>query len=108
MNIKIKIYSTKAGKEPFSEWEEDLDQKVRAIIRNRLDRIGLGNFGDAKMIKGAEGIWELRIDYGPGYRIYFGKKGFTIVLLLMGGEKKSQARDIEKANRYWLDGKESL
>lgn len=106
--IKIIIYSTKTGKEPFSEWEDGLDKKVQAIVKNRLDRLKLGNFGDAKTIKGAEGICELRIDYGPGYRIYFGKKGTTIVLLLVGGEKKSQERDIAKAKRYWLDGKELL
>lgn len=68
----------------------------------------MGNFGDAKMIKGGEGIWELRIDYGPGYRVYFGKQGATIVILLTGGDKKSQNRDIAKAKRYWLDYKDSI
>ena len=103
--IKIVIYCTKTGNEPYSEWEDGLDKKVQAIIKNRLDRIRLGNFGDAKLIKGANGIWELRIDYGPGYRIYFGKKGQDLVLLLVGGEKKSQARDIAKAKQYWMDAK---
>lgn len=106
--IKIVIYSTSTGKEPFSEWEDDLDAKTQAIVKNRLDRLKLGNFGDVKPIKGATGIWELRIDYGPGYRIYFGKKESTVVLLLIGGEKKSQDRDIAKAKKYWLEGKELL
>lgn len=65
----------------------------------------MGNFGDAKIIQNAEGIWELRIDYGPGYRIYFGKDGKTVVILLIGGEKKSQNRDIRKAKQYWLEYK---
>jgi putative addiction module killer protein len=68
----------------------------------------LGNFGDCKLIKGGEGVSELRIDYGPGYRIYFGKDKATIVALLIGGNKGSQTRDIAKAKRYWLDYKESL
>ncbi len=101
--IKIIIYSTNTGKEPYSEWEDGLDKMAVAIVKNRLDRIRLGNFGDAKMIKEGEGIWELRIDFGPGYRIYFGKKGKKIIILLVGGEKRSQSRDIEKAKRYWLD-----
>lgn len=106
--IQIILYSTKTGKEPFSEWEEDLDKKTRAVIITRLERIKLGNFGDAKIIKSGEGIWELRIDYGPGYRIYFGKQGSTLVILLTGGDKRSQTRDIAKAKQYWRDYKESI
>jgi putative addiction module killer protein len=106
--IKIIIYATATGKEPFSDWQDELDKKMRAIVRNRLDRIVLGNFGDAKMIKGGGGIWELRIDHGPGYRIYFGKQGSTVVILLTGGDKKSQNRNITKAKQYWLRSKESL
>ncbi|MDP3889054.1 MAG: type II toxin-antitoxin system RelE/ParE family toxin [bacterium] len=105
--IKIIVYSTKTGKEPFSDWENGLDKNTRAVVIKRLDRIRLGNFGDAKIIKGGNGIWELRIDHGPGYRIYFGKKGSIVVILLMGGEKRSQNRDIAKSKRYWLEYKES-
>ena len=104
--IKILIYSTSSGKEPYSDWEETLDKMTQAIIKNRLDRIRLGNFGDAKRIKNGEGIWELRIKYGPGYRIYFGKKGSSIIILLLGGDKGSQNRDITKAKRYWLEYKD--
>lgn len=106
--VKIILYSTATGKEPFSDWEGGLDKRIRAIVINRLDRIRLGNFGDAKIIKGGNGIWELRIDHGPGYRIYFGKKGSMIVILLTGGDKRSQNRDITKAKRYWLEYKELL
>ncbi len=79
---------------------------MQAIVMNRLDRIRLCNFGDAKRIQGGNGIWELRIDHGPGYRIYFGKEGTMIVVLLTGGNKKRQNRDITKAKQYWLEYKE--
>lgn len=105
--IKIIIYSTDTGKEPYSDWEEGLDKETQAIVKNRLNRVRLANFGNCKMLKDGDGIWELIFDYGPGYRIYFFKKGFTVVILLTGGEKKSQNRDIKKAKQYWLDYEES-
>jgi putative addiction module killer protein len=104
--IKIIIYSTSTHKEPYSDWEDKLDKRTQTIVRNRLGRMSLGNFGDAKIIKGGGSVWELRIDHGPGYRIYFGKKESTIIILLMGGDKQSQSRDIAKAKRYWLEYKE--
>lgn len=103
--VKVIAYSTGAGKEPFDEWIHSLDKTARSIVSGRILRIRDGNFGVCKPIKGFAGIYELVIDYGPGYRIYYGKKGDTIVILLVGGEKKSQIRDIEKAYRYWLDYK---
>lgn len=106
--IKLVIYSTKTNKEPYSQWEDDLDTMTKAVIKSRLERIRLGNFGDAKILKEAGGIWELRIHYASGYRVYFGKDGPTIIVLLLGGDKGSQERDIAKAKRYWLDYKESL
>ena len=106
--IKIVIYSTSTGKEPYSVWENSLDTITQAVIKSRLERIRLGNFGDAKMIKGGGGIWELRIHYGPGYRIYFGKKGRMVIILLTGGDKGSQNRDIAQTKRYWLESKEIL
>ena len=107
-NINITIYKTKTGKAPFNEWEGELDNKTQAIVANRLDRIRLGNFGDCTTIKSGEGVKELRIDFGPGHRIYFGIQGSTIVILLIGGEKKTQTRDIEKAKKYWHDCRENL
>jgi putative addiction module killer protein len=99
------IYTTSTGKEPFNDWIDKLERYTRSIIDTRLKRMRLGNFGDCKLLKGTSGIWELRIDCGPGYRVYFGKDGHTIVVLLLGGSKKSQEQDIEKAQTYWLDHK---
>jgi len=104
--IKILIYQTKNGRAPFSKWKDSLDEKTRAIVRTRIDRVRLGNFGDCKRIKDGNGIWELRISYGAGYRIYFGKRKSTIVVLLTGGDKKSQNRDITQAKQYWLEAEE--
>lgn len=101
--ITIEYYVTDTGKVPFEEWLESLDKPVRAIIRSRLARIMLGNFGDCHPIQGAKGISEIRLDIGPGYRIYYGKQENTIIILLIGGSKRTQARDIEKAKRYWQD-----
>ena len=72
-----------------------------AIVRARLNRIRLGNFGDCKLVGG--GVEELRIDWGPGYRVYFGRQGSLVVVMLCGGDKKSQAKDILKAQRYWRE-----
>ena len=74
---------------------------TRAKIRVRLNRIRLGNFGDCKSVGG--GVSELRIPHGPGYRVYFGRKDNMVVILLYGGDKKTQSRDIELAQTYWDD-----
>lgn len=105
--ITIINYATNTGKEPFLDWLKKLDSGTRAIIRTRLGRVRMGNFGDCKQIKGAKGLWELRIDCGAGYRIYYGKKGVAVMVVLLGGDKGSQERDIEKAMRYWRDYEES-
>lgn len=99
---EIILYTTSTGKKPFSDWLEELDLTTRAIIASRLARIRAGNFGDCKPIQGNAGIWEFRINYGSGYRIYFGKYKATIIILLLGGDKSSQIRDIAKAERYWI------
>lgn len=97
---ELRIYVTEEGREPFSEWLISLrDHSARAKIRVRLDRVSLGNFGDCHGVGG--GVQELRIDYGPGYRVYFGQEGTTIVVLLCGGDKSTQMNDIETAQRYW-------
>ncbi len=96
----LEYYITETGKIPFKEWLESLkDIHVRAKIRIALDRIRLGNFGHAKSI--GEGVHELKINYGPGYRIYYVFTGKTIVLLLLGGDKASQSKDIARAKEYW-------
>lgn len=103
--IQIIAYKTNNYIEPFTKWFLGLDSGTRAIVSTRLKRVSLGNFGDCKILKQASGVWELRINYGAGYRIYFGKEGCTIVVLLIGGDKSSQSRDILKAEQYWLDYK---
>jgi|SRR3990167_1145260 len=103
---EIQIYKTNSGKSPFITWRDKLDTKIRGIVRAKIERVRLGNFGDVKSIKNGNGIYELRIDFGSGYRIYFGKQGRSIIVLLLGGDKRSQRRDIEKAKEYWLDCKD--
>ena len=99
---ELRIYTTEDGREPFTEWLASLrDSRARAKIRVRLDRVSLGNLGDCQSV--GEGVQELRINYGPGYRIYFSQEGATIVLLLCGGDKRSQTQDIETAHAYWKD-----
>jgi putative addiction module killer protein len=96
----LRIYRTVDGRLPFSEWLASLhDERVRVRIRVRLDRVSLGNFGDCRSV--GKGVQELRIYYGPGYRVYFGQLGSTIVLLLCGGDKSTQAVDINLAHDYW-------
>lgn len=102
MPRQIEEYVTSDGRSPFSEWLDGLsDRKARARVRVRLDRLSLGNFGGCRSLGG--GLHELRIDYGPGYRVYFGEIGDRIVLLLTGGTKRSQQRDIGRATGFWAD-----
>ncbi len=84
--------------ETFRKWRIKLkDERIRALIASRLDRLAFGNAGDVRPV--GQGISELRIDHGPGFRIYFQKRGSTIVLLLCGGNKRTQAKDIQTAKR---------
>ncbi|MFN6496128.1 MAG: type II toxin-antitoxin system RelE/ParE family toxin [Nostoc sp. DedQUE01] len=99
---EIRNYLTVDGKNVFDEWLDSLrDRRAKAKIRTRLDRVEDGNLGDCKSV--GEGVCELRIDYGPGYRIYFGQEGITIIILLCGGDKSTQEQDIVKAQEYWKD-----
>lgn len=89
----------------FSDWLGDLrDHKGKALILNRLANAALGNFGDCEVV--GEGVSEMRIHYGPGYRVYFVRQGASVYVLLCGGDKKSQRRDIAKAKRLARDLKE--
>ncbi len=99
---EIRQYTTSEGKIPFDEWLNALrDIRAQVRIEQRLDRLKLGNIGDCKPVD--DGVYELRIDYGGGYRIYFGQIGSVVILLLCGGDKNSQNRDIRKAKDYWQD-----
>ncbi len=96
----LRIYSTSEGRKPFQEWIDSLrDYDARARILVRLDRVRLGSLGDWKSV--GEDVQELRIDIGPGYRVYFGQDAKSIVILLCGGRKATQRRDIADAKRYW-------
>ena len=102
---EIRAYRTSNGREPFTEWLISIhDRNMRNRIERRLDRIRFGNLGDCGSV--GAGVFELRLHFGPGYRVYFGEVDDTIVLLLCGGDKSSQTRDIERAKRYWLSYKE--
>jgi putative addiction module killer protein len=101
----LREYITRSGRNPFGEWLRSItDATTRARIRTRLSRLRLGNFGDARNV--GEGVHELRLDFGPGYRVYYGLVGDTLVLLLGGGDKRFQARDIRDAKRHWQEFKE--
>jgi putative addiction module killer protein len=102
--IELFRYQREDGSEPFSEWLEALRDKVaQARIRLRLRQVQAGNWGDVKPVGG--GVSELRIHVGPGYRVYCGRHGKAIVILLCGGDKNSQAADIRRAEQLWTEWK---
>jgi putative addiction module killer protein len=99
---EIRRYTTAEGRAPFTEWLDALrDRNVRVKIKSRLDRVEQGNLGDFKSV--GQGVFELRINYGPGYRVYFGQVGLTIVVILIAGDKSTQEQDIRQAIEYWTD-----
>jgi len=101
----LRNYATTTGKVPFLEWLNNLkDPTTRLRIRRRLDRLELGNFGDCEPV--GEGVSELRLFFGSGYRIYFAEHDDTIIILLCAGDKKSQVKDIKTAITYWHELKE--
>ncbi len=98
----LKKYITDSGRCPFDEWLAALkDKSTKAIVTNRLLRIMQGNFGLCRGLGG--GLQEMKIDFGPGLRVYFAEDGDTIVVLLCGGDKSTQSKDIEKARQFWTD-----
>ena len=99
---EVEEYIDENGKSPFREWILSLkDTKTRARIRMRVNRLRLGNFGDCRFL--GNGVYELKIDLGPGYRIYLGRESDVILILLCGGDKKNQSKDIVKAKKFWQD-----
>ncbi len=98
----LKHYRLSDGSAPFLDWLSDLkDKVVRLRIAKRLDQIHNGNFGDHQSVGG--GVWELRLHFGPGFRVYYGLDGDEVVLILCGGDKSTQNKDISKAQEYWKD-----
>lgn len=102
---KVETYVTREGKDVFQEWLNGLtDQRARALIDKTIAKVRLGNLGQHKSV--GEGVQEIVLNYGPGYRIYFGEHGKTLVILLLGSTKKRQEKAIELAKRYWKDWNE--
>jgi len=100
--MEIREYVRWDGKVPFTDWFKKIrDRQAREKIHIQIDRLVLGNTGDHKSL--GNGIHELRINYGPGYRVYYGKTGKRIILLLCGGNKASQQQDVNRAKQYWKD-----
>lgn len=100
--MEIRHYLTASGKDTYQQWLDKLkDLKGRVAIQRRIDRLAGGNFGDHRFCR--DGVWELRIDFGPGYRVYYAQERETIVLLLSGGSKRTQSADIKDAVDYWRD-----
>ena len=103
---ELQFYRTSNGHEPFAEWFNTIrDTQTRTRIQRRLVRLEAGNFGDYHVI--GNGVFELRLHFGAGYRIYFSKPDNIRVLVLCGGDKSTQSRDIERAKNYWLEYKET-
>jgi putative addiction module killer protein len=99
---EVRVYARSDGSEPFTEWLRGLrDGTSRNRIRQRIARLRLGNFGDVTPV--GDGVQELRIHFGPGFRVYFGREGDALVILLCGGDKGTQDRDIARAKDYWRD-----
>ena len=97
-------YQTEDGRQPFTEWLESIqDKTAQAKLRVRLRRLEAGLFGDCEPV--GDGVLELREHLGAGCRIYFGRQGRTVVILLTGGTKRTQSSDIELAKKYWADWK---
>ncbi len=104
MNLEIKEF-VESGRSPFSEWYDSLDEVTGARIDKYIYRLTTGNFGSVKSLQ--EGVFELKMDFGPGYRVYFGRDGKTIIILLGGGSKRRQAADIAASIERWKRYKQS-
>jgi putative addiction module killer protein len=99
---EIRRYRTSKGQVVVTDWLQGLrDIKGRIAIDRRILRMELGNLGDRKFCR--DGVWEMRIDFGPGYRVYYAHDGARIIVLLCGGAKRTQSADIDRACEYWQD-----
>ena len=99
--IAIREYIDPEGRSPYARWFNRLDAQAAAKVTTALVRMEQGNLSNAKGV--GAGILEHRIDFGPGYRVYFGKDGDALIILLGGGTKKRQQRDIETAQDFWQE-----
>jgi putative addiction module killer protein len=101
--VEVLEYLDLNGRSPYAKWFDDLNAQAAAKVSVAVTRFGTGNFGNVKGV--GSGVYECRLDFGPGYRIYFGKDGERMVILLGGGTKKRQQRDIGDAIARWQDYK---
>ena len=102
--LEIRYYVAEGGRQPFAEWFADVEPVARAKVARAIARMEQGNLSNVKPV--GEGVLEYRLDFGPGYRVYFGRDGDVLVILLTGGTKRRQQRDIEDARAYWRDYKD--
>ena len=103
-SFEVREY-TESGRSPFAEWFDDLDAVTAARVDRYIRRVEAGNFGAAKALR--EGLFELRLDFEPGYRVYYGREGRTVIILLGGGSKRRQDADIAAAVERWKRYKEA-
>lgn len=101
--LELRYYCNSDGESPFEDWFRDLDAAAAAKVTAALVRVEQGNLSNVKGV--GAGVLEYRIDWGPGYRVYFGRDGDVLVILLTGGTKRRQQRDIETAKDLWTDYK---
>jgi putative addiction module killer protein len=101
--LELRYYLTSDGESPFEQWFADLDATAAAKVAVALARLEQGHLSNVKTV--SDGVLEYRIDWGPGYRVYFGRDGAVLVILLTGGSKKRQQRDIGQAQAMWADYK---
>jgi putative addiction module killer protein len=101
--IELRDYIDPAGRRPIRRWLDGLDSVTRARVTRALVQLSLGNLSEVKSV--GAGVLERRLDFGPGYRLYFGRDGDALIILLIGGSKAGQQRDIETARTYWGDYK---
>jgi putative addiction module killer protein len=104
IKLEIRYYVGPGELQPFAAWFEDLEPVARAKVTRAIARMEQGNLSNVKSV--GEGVLECRIGFGPGYRVYFGRDGERLVILLCGGTKKRQQRDIDAAHAYWQDYKQ--
>ena len=101
--LEVRYYLADDGSSPFADWFAEVDAAARARITVAIARMGQGNLSNVKSV--GEGVFEYKIDFGPGYRVYFGRDGDVLIVLLTGGTKKRQQRDIKSAIAFWTDYK---
>lgn len=98
----VEHYCTPQGEDLFGAWFAGLaDRQARARIAARLERLEAGNFGDCKALR--DGVWELRVDWGPGYRVYYAREGRAVIVLLVAGDKRRQSADVKRAVACWQE-----